>query len=481
MSVSDEKKYLEEYFAILEEFFKNLTGKTPANFSSFQELPLATREFFQSMLQNIGSSQKRLDTLKDLEKKLLIFYAKNGKKLDRVAQEITGFKLCHPGNSHIGLIQYRAIKVGLFWADSVVISDPIYPWIKDNKKNDKHRLPNILQECFALLKLKRLFLQSKDSHLIWIYPSVIPLEPDEEKEKENKEKQEVLIADFFNSYINKNIYAYAEIEKFLEEQADYFLKRVHQKGLFMVKGGNQDDTQEEILKRYKQEVANSIGTAGAQKAAALPPEQIIFKEISDRLAGLLDFIEEARSLNAHPVLADEIIIQYFSLVRNMTLRKLVIGKIFKRDELIDFKTIGTLFSKFPGDFPNKLLISQRKNKNIVPLRNSLAELALSLSEKQFDNDKISIAGDIENMSKLLKEYSLEFQDMMLESSAVSLRIDSIDLDKVCLKFIPAVAPLIGVKVPFIKAEKYFIENLEDLKFNRYSAGSMLGFAVEKLI
>ena len=481
MAFADEKKYLEEYFSILDIFFKNLTGKTPAKFSSFHDLPITTRDFFQAMLQNIGASQKKLDTLKELEKNLLIFYAKNGKKLDKIAKEISGFKLLYSGNKHIGLQQYRAIKTGAFWADSVIVTDPIYPWIKDGKKNDRNRLSNILKEAFALLKLKNLFLQSKDSHLIWIYPSAeSPFHPGKETE-EDEQKLAKLITDFFNSYIDKNIYTYDDVEKHLEEKAEHFLKCVHQKGLFMVKGGTKDETQEDIIKRYKEEVANVLGIAGAKKALDLPPEQIVFKGLAQRLRDQLYLLEESKAMKAHPILPDEESIKYFSLIRNMNLRKLVIGNVFNQEELVSFKSIGPLSGKFPGDFPNKLLVSQRKRKDIAELRSALADSAHSLEAKTFAGDKISITKEIEEQVKVLKDYSLEFQDMLIESSASSLKMNSIGMDKIYLRFIPTVAPLIGTDATFIETNKYFNEKLEDLKSNQDSASSMLGFAVENII
>jgi hypothetical protein len=181
-----------EFFNILDEFFRRATGDSAEDFASLDEFPDAIRKNAEKLGRH-GESAWRwgVDALLD-------YYRRHQFDNFKQAKSYGGMKLVLGGGSRFLPTQLGAVRKMLLYTDTILIPDPVYPWLEVERSEEKFNHVNMLQNVFTLLHLKPLI----DAELP--YPAIFVFQSWEKRLEKDDEKTltgiENLIAGFFSHY-----------------------------------------------------------------------------------------------------------------------------------------------------------------------------------------------------------------------------------------------------------------------------------------
>lgn len=159
------KPLQQEFFQILAEFFERATGKKAANFAT----PDTFNETIRKDAENLGRRGEKafswgLDALVD-------FYSRQKMSAFQSARETGGMKLVLGGSSRFTNTHLQATRKMLLYADTILIPDPVLPWIEIGREEEKFRHVNLLQNMFLLLHLQPLVDADLTYPAIIVFPS----------------------------------------------------------------------------------------------------------------------------------------------------------------------------------------------------------------------------------------------------------------------------------------------------------------------
>ena len=140
--------YQRSLFAILDEFFVRATDMSAVDFSTTE----AFSETVRREAQKIGL--RGPDAFSWIERELRELYSKQGKNVYGIARGLSGFRLVQGGSSRFLSSQLRSARGALLYADTVLIPDPIAPWLERDRKEERFRHVLLLQAAHTLLQLK---------------------------------------------------------------------------------------------------------------------------------------------------------------------------------------------------------------------------------------------------------------------------------------------------------------------------------------
>jgi len=140
----------QEFFNILEEFFQRATGSSAEDFAALNNFPETIRENAEKLGKQ-GESAWRwgVDALNG-------YYQRHQFDNFNEARSYGGMKVVLGGGSRFLTTQLNAVRKMLLYTDTILIPDPVYPWLEVERTEEKLRHVNMLQNVFTLLHLKPL-------------------------------------------------------------------------------------------------------------------------------------------------------------------------------------------------------------------------------------------------------------------------------------------------------------------------------------
>ena len=218
-----------EFFGILEEFFRHATGSTVTEFGTIDTFGDRIRASAPSL------AARAPDAYDFASKSLAQFYEKNQLTLFTEAKRIAGLKLVLGGTSRFGQSQLSSVRKMLLYADTILIPDPVLPWLEVARSEERFRRIWLLQTAFTLLHLKPLI----DADLP--YPAVV-LFPSYEKSLEDRDLVTQrgirrLAAGILSSCLGKELGDGEELERYVVGNQAVFMNLVENHNLYIAPGG----------------------------------------------------------------------------------------------------------------------------------------------------------------------------------------------------------------------------------------------------
>ena len=256
--MSDHLKLQREFFEILDNFFKNATGERPEAFADLDRFGEAIHQKGKQLAPRATKAfEKVVDDLKR-------FYAGEDRLTTfQQAREVGGMKLVLGGASRFTSSHLASVGKMVLYADTILIPDPVLPWLEVNRTEEKFRHVNLLQAVFFLLRLKPLV----DATLP--YPAVMIFQS---WEKSLETKDEVtrkgianLILTFFSRFLDKPFADSSEILQYVRSSGAEFLDAVDRNQLFIAPGGKLGDPLAKAIPQYKSELQTWRSAEMSQK------------------------------------------------------------------------------------------------------------------------------------------------------------------------------------------------------------------------
>lgn len=166
--------YQDRYFEILNEFFLNVTGCLPREFSTLDSFSESIRGMATALQENPSRAERSMVAFSTLEEELNKLYSEEGGKAFSAAKKLDACKLNLGGSGRFLQTQLNATRKSLLYSDTVLIPDPIMPWLERKRDEEQFRHVIPLQMAFFILHLCDLKGGEFDLPPFFVFPTTSP-------------------------------------------------------------------------------------------------------------------------------------------------------------------------------------------------------------------------------------------------------------------------------------------------------------------
>jgi hypothetical protein len=466
MTGPKKKSRQQEFFAILEEFFERSTGRKAENFATFDSFATSVRRSAGVLKENAP------DAFRFIGDALPKFYDSYKPQALEEARNAAGIKFVLGGSSRFNGGHFDAVRKTLLYVDTVLIPDPMLPWMETARDEERFRHVLFLETAFSLLHLKPLI----DADLP--YPAVIVF-PSYEKSLENQDPrtQEFLnrfLVDVFSSKLGATFDDPVEVGDFATEKPEEFLRVVEARGMFVAPFCHPDQPLIEQVAAYRNTIAEWRSEEEQERTALLSDSQLVLQGLLERLVPQYHLLENAEELSSNPMLSMESHWHYYSMCAQASEERLKNLGLLDPVTMTSVRAINQPDLNWLGNVPIEDLARLRTDNVNAQFRKELQTLTSSLHESVVgDLDRVAreiskgIAALLADHNKHLREEAEEFQrKYKLQAIGACLTVAA--------TFMPVLAPLVASATAAAIGLTYAGTKLDEHAKKRQQSKSLLG-------
>lgn len=458
--------YQRELFERLEEFFFRATGQTINEFATIDTFCIVIREQARKI------APRGEDAYRWAHEEFSKFYRQQGPEIFRLAKELGGFKLVLGGSGRFQESQLNAVSSSLLYADTIIVPDPVLPWLESERTEERFRHVLFLQAVFGVLHLKPLV----DADLP--YPAVVVV-PTWEKTLQGKDTETQnavwqLEADVLAHFVDPGIKSINDALKMAKHKPDDFAKAVERHSLFVAPGGSVGETLSAAFQRYEKEMQTWRTQEWFEQHKKLPRAIKLMNIILERIEPQYFLLKNAEEFHSHPLLSIEQQAHYYKLVSQTNSARLArLGFLTEKTQnLID--GIGSQRLKWLSEVPITALVELRRNNENANFRKRLESVVGKMHDSIVgDAEKIAIEISHE-LSNAIADHDQEIVKIQKKYNAVHGKTAVASWTALGALIIPSLAPFLGTAVPLALAMKYVSNKREERAEKRSHAKSLLG-------
>jgi hypothetical protein len=377
--------YQIELFQYIGEFWGRATGMRPEEFSS-------TDRFGEVIRQRARDLQYRMaDAFTFADTQLRTFYAKNGPRAYKLASRLAGTKLVLGGSSNFGTSQLMSTRNTLLYADTVLIADPLYPWLEDAREHERFRLVTPLREAHAILHLRPLVDANLPHCPVFVFPS---FEKSLEREDDaTKTRLDQLVVDVLARFVDPGINSLADAHVYARTRTDDFIRCVERHRLFVPPEAAIGEPLEQALQRYDDYVRTWRTPEYIEKYERAPVGLRVLTAICERLSPQFHLFENAEELTAHPLLSIDQQAHYFRLVSEVNSDRLSKLGLLNDPTRRQLAALSSERMEWLSNIPISMLVTLREDVEHDAFRKILASAMSNLHTSALE-DVDKVAGEI---------------------------------------------------------------------------------------
>lgn len=305
--MGDPVRRLEEYsrglFGRLEEFFVRATGCTPNEFCSVSEFGDTVRSRASSIARRSECAFEWLDT------EVRQYLALDGMEAFRAAKKLGGLKLVLGGSSRFQETQLNSVMGTALYCDTILIPDPIMPWLERERAEEKFQHVLVLKAAHAILQLKPLV----DAALP--YPPLVVFPSFEKSLEEHDEQTRLGIAHLLTEVVGwaagQELSELDEVIEFSDSKPEEFLQSVDRSRLFIAPGGSSTSPLRQALQQYEDNLQTWRSAEWLKGYFELPVHRRVLNGIFERIGPIYHMMENAQEFSSHPLMCIEQQAHYF--------------------------------------------------------------------------------------------------------------------------------------------------------------------------
>ncbi len=438
--------YQIELFQMIGEFWGRATGMPPEEFSSIDRFGDTIRQRARDLKHRAEDAFTFADT------QLRAFYAQNGSRAYSLASRLAGTKLVLGGASNFAASHLASTSSTLLYADTVLIADPLYPWLEDARKHEKFRLVAPLREAHAILHLRPLIDADLPHCPVFVFPS---FEKALEREDETtKEGIAHLVADVLAHFVDPGIGSLDDAHAFAGTRTDDFIQAVERQRLFVPPGADIGAPVAQALPRHDHYVRTWRTPEFVQMYERAPVGLKVLNGIIERLTPQFHLFENAEELTAHPLLSIEQQAHYFKLASEVNA-----GRLSKLGLLDDAtrRQLAALSSErleWLSNIPIPMLANLREDSEHEVFRKTLSTAMGNLHASKLD-DVDKVAGEIcREINAGIARYNRSVREIndKFKASTAQTVVGAVGGGLGLL--VPTLAPFLGPLVPLAVVTKF---------------------------
>lgn len=465
MDINQLYKYQSDYLDILNEFFIGVVGKCSSSFNSFDEV-------HNELKNNLDKSDNVMQCFSDMVQGLCALYSSRGQDAFKFAKELNACKLVLGGGSRFYGTQLNATKRALLFADTVLIPDPILPFLERERVEEKFQYILILKAAFFVLQMKDLNSSAFDMLPFFIFPSWEKSLEDHDQHTQSQANQ--LVVDVFNHYVDSGIKSADEIYDFAVKNERTFLEQVEKNCLFVAPGRKAGDSVRIAMEYYKTEMLRMRSKEWCDEYLHMPEVAILINAICERIFPQYHLLENADELKSNPLLCVDSQAHYYQLVSSM--KNSFISEYAK----FDTQTTGILSAlndarlDFLSNIPYEQMIQIRTSNENVEFRKQLRELVNSLPTTKID-DLAYVSSEVcayveASISRHRKEIELIKSKYKTKHTQTAV----IGTASLAVALYPVLAPFITGLSLTATSSKYVYDKFEERNELKQASHSLMG-------
>jgi hypothetical protein len=455
----------QDFFTILEEFFERATGKSPDAFATFDS-------FGEEIRKNSTVLANRVpDAFRYVWDKLPQFYESDKVGAFEEAKKAAGLKFVLGGSSRFGKTHFDSVRKMLLYADTILVPDPILPWMEAPRDDERFQHVLQIQAAFSLLHLKPIV----DAEIP--YPALIVF-PSYEKTLEIRDaKTQGFINNFLvgvlSSKLGREFNEITEIGTFATHKPEEFLRAVESQRLFVGPGCAPGRPLAEQLKEYREAIADwrSVGHQG--QIAAYSDSQLVFQGIVERLIPQFHLLENADELNANPMLCIPSQWHYYTTCTTAFEERLRKQGLLEEKTIASARAINQPNLSWLGNIPMKDLVRLREGNENESFRKRLGNLTSQLHKASLQ-DIEKVTNEVsKDLSALLTEHSKGIRQQAAEFQT-KYKIAALGaFATLAAVLVPTLAPF-GIPSAAAVALGYAATKIDEVAKRKQQARSLVG-------
>ncbi|MDT3777171.1 hypothetical protein PJI16_06330 [Nitrospira sp. MA-1] len=473
--------YQNRYFEILNEFFVSVTGKQPNEFAQLDSFSEAVNRMPDNIRGNIRRQVEIQNSYALLENNLKTLYSSEGADAFASAQRLDACKLNLGGGRSFKNTQLGATRRSLLFSDTVLIPDPVMPWIEKKRDEEKfhHVIP--LEMAFFVLHLSDLLESEFDIPPFFIFPSWEKTLEENDPQTQSNSMQ--LIVDVFSTYVDSGIQNWEDVLEFGDKYPDLFLNKVENATLFISPGGDIGESLKNAIENYKNEMRTWRSEAWCNKILSMNDVKVVTNAICERIQPHYHLLENSDELRSHPFLCIEAQAHYYQLIANMKNNRASDAVSFDPSTMSILKSLTSKKLDFLANINDSQIVHLRKTKENISFRRELRDLINSLPSTKLD-DLGYVASEVcSHIEMSISKHEKQINGINKKYAAKHKYTALIGAGTLGVSMFPVLAPFLGALLPLGLTStigKYASDKLDETAENKQFSHSMMGvFALAK--
>jgi len=471
--MADPLKRVAEYgralFGRLDEFFRRATGTSAEQFSSVESFGEVVRQRANELGPRGEAAFRWLDT------EIRAFYAQRGVEAFGDATQLGGMKLVL-GGSRFRQSQLASVSTSVLYSDTVLIPDPVMPWLERARTEEKFRHVLLLEAVHTLLQLKPLVDADLPYPPVVVFPSWEKLLEDHDAQTQAGISQ--LVIDTLCSSLGEELSSLDDVRDFVDRHADRFCEAVDQQHLFVAPGGSIDEPLTQALARYDAEMRTWRTPEWLEAYDRLPLHSRVLNGILERITPVYHLLENANEFASHPLMCLEQHAHYFRIVSHTSSTRLQRLGVLNPNTVAMVNALGSRRLRWLGSIPIDTLSRLRRDQENVTFRQRLAAAVGRLEEAALNSVDRVAAEVCHEISAAIGEHEKELRTIQAKYNRLHGQTAVLTTAAAGAALIPALAPLLGGAVPIALAAKYGHDKIAELAEKRRYTRSLIGVLAE---
>ena len=466
--------YQDKYFEILTEFFVNVTGALPRDFSSLDDFSDSVQKMGAALAETPKKADKALVAYSELNEKLFKLYKEEGGTAFSSAKKIDACKINLGGGSHFLKTHLNATRRSLLYSDTVLIPDPIMPWLEKKRDEEKFNLIKILEMAFFILHLSDLIGSEFDIPPFFVFPSFE--KSLEEHDPQTQENTVQLITDVFSHYVDSGILHPANIMEFATKYPDKFFQQIEKSQLFVSPGSEPGEPIKNAIENYKSEMRQWRTEEWCNKLFSNGDVGIVTNAIFERVAPNFHLLENADELRSHPFLCISGQAHYYQLIAKMKNSKASEKGQFDPSTTAILQSLNSQRLDYLANINDAQLVEIRKTNENVEFRRELRDLVNSLPETELE-DLGYVASEVcSHVERAVSKHEKQVSALKDKYAAKHKYTALIAGGTLGVTMLPVLAPFLGALLPLgvAAAGKYTSDKLDETAERKRISHSMMG-------
>jgi len=467
--------YQDRYFAILTEFFISVTGCLPRDFSSLENFSESIQRMASTLKESPTKLGKSILAFSTLEKDLKKLYSEEGGKAFSAAKKLDGCKLNLGGSSRFLQTQLNATRKSLLYSDTVLIPDPVMPWLE--KQRDEERFNHIipLQMTFFILHLSDLKGNEFDLPPFFVFPSFE--KSLEEHDQQTQDNSIQLITDVFSHYVDSGITHPQNIMEFATKNPNEYFQKIEASRLFVSPGSDPGESVKEALENYKAEMRQWRSEDWCNDLFSKGDVSVVTNAIFERIMPNYHLLENADELRSHPFLCVNAQAHYYQLIANMKNTIVVDAASFDPSTSAILRSLTSKRLDYLANINDSQLVALRKTDENVEFRRELRELVNSLPNTKLE-DLGYVASEVcSHIERAISKHEKQVSVLNGKYQAKHKYTALIAGSTLGVTMLPVLAPFLGALLPLGLASatgKYVSDKLDEKAEVKSFSHSMMG-------
>lgn len=467
--------YQDRYFEILTEFFLSVTGCLPRDFSSLDSFSESIRGMAITLRENPSRAENAMSAFSTLETELKKLYSEEGAKAFSAAKKLDACKLSLGGSSRFLETQLNATRKSLLYCDTVLIPDPVMPWLEKKRVEEKFSQVIPLQMAFFILHLNDLKGSEFDLPPFFVFPSFE--KSLEEYDKQTQENSIQLITDVFSHYVDSGIAHLHDILEFASKYPDLYLERIEGAQLFVSPGSEPGEPLKVELENYKAEMRQWRSESWCNELFLKGDVSVVTNAIFERIMPNYHLLENADELRSHPFLCVNAQAHYYQLIASM--KNTSASKVASFDPSTS-AILQSLTSKrldYLASIKDTQLVELRKTDENVEFRRELRDLVNSLPNANLQDLGYVAAEVCSHIERAISKHEKQISSLNDRYQAKHKYTVLIAGGSLAVTMFPVLAPFLSALLPLggvAATGKYISDKLDEKAEVGQFSRSMMG-------